>query len=66
MRNEWTPERILQLRHQLRMTQQEFATAVGVTSGVSVSRWERGRCSPDRRSQMALNRLDARASESML
>jgi len=55
----WNPERIRALRQRLGMSQEEFADAVGVTSGVSVSRWERGQNGPDRRCRKVLDELDA-------
>ena len=55
----WTPERVKRLRTALHMTQEQFATHVGVTFS-SVNRWERGR---KRVSALAGLRLDAVLAE---
>jgi len=55
---QWTPQRVKALRKGLGMTQEQFAEAVGVAHLVVVMRWERGTRAPDRRSRVALERLD--------
>lgn len=54
MKKTWTKQRVALLRKRLRMTQEEFATRVGVT-WVTVSRWENGRSKP---SKLAAQRLE--------
>jgi DNA-binding transcriptional regulator YiaG len=55
----WDGEKIKALRTALGMTQNQFAFAVGVSSFVTVCRWERGRQRP--RMRAILDRLDALA-----
>ena len=51
---QWPPERIKELRRDLKMTQKEFASKVGVHV-VTVIRWEGGSFAP---SELALNNLE--------
>lgn len=46
------------LRHQLNMTQEEFAHALGVTVS-TVNRWENGHIEPSRLARRALRELEA-------
>jgi len=46
------------LRHQLNMTQEEFAHALGVTVS-TVNRWENGHIEPSRLARRALHELEA-------
>lgn len=55
MKKTWSKQRVALLRKRLRMTQEEFATRVGIT-WVTVSRWENGRSKP---SKLATQRLEA-------
>jgi DNA-binding transcriptional regulator YiaG len=50
----WPPDRIKTLRHDLKLTQKEFASKVGVHV-VTVIRWEGGSFAP---SGLALNNLE--------
>lgn len=50
----WPPDRIKELRRDLRLTQKEFASRVGVHV-VTVIRWEGGSFAP---SGLALNNLE--------
>ena len=49
----WSPERILALRKDLALTQEQLSAILGVSS-LSVSRWERSLSSPSRLACRAL------------
>ncbi len=53
---------VLELRRQLKMTQEQFAQAVGVSFS-TVNRWERGRGSPSPLANIRLQELLRRASK---
>ena len=58
--NNWTPEKIKELRLKLKQSQQEFATMLCIGMG-TVSRWERGTQKPERKAILEkLEGLDAR------
>lgn len=50
------------IRTALKMTQNEFATVIGVASYVEVSRWETGRHKPDPRACRKINDVYSRLS----
>ena len=54
MNQEWTPEKVKELRLRLGRTQKEFAEMLGVHV-VTIIRWEKGNFNP---SKMALKILD--------
>jgi DNA-binding transcriptional regulator YiaG len=53
MKRDMTPDEIKALRKRARMSQEEFATAIGATAR-SVSRWETGEIVPGRMAQLAM------------
>lgn len=55
--NQWTPERIRELRMKLQLTQEEFAQLIGVTFP-TVNRWENGKNSPNRIAQRRLAKAE--------
>lgn len=59
MTNNWTPERIKELRKALDLTQLEFSNKLKVNY-ISVSRYERGTQRPKDKIQQRLSRLERR------
>lgn len=57
----WKAETIKALRNLLEMDQIAFAAALYTTT-TTVSRWENGRASPDRRATILLGRLAKKAN----
>lgn len=56
-RTKWTAHKICKLRTAMRMSQHQFALAVGCAGGQAVSRWERGLCEPCTEFQIAMDNL---------
>jgi DNA-binding transcriptional regulator YiaG len=52
----WTAEKIKKLREELQMDQIAFAAALYTTT-TTISRWENGHASPDRRASALLDQL---------
>ncbi len=55
--DEFTNERIRQLRTELNMTQESFAHEIGVTFA-TVNRWENGRTTPNKVAQKVLRLME--------
>ena len=53
------PTEIRQIRHQLRMTQEEFAHAIAVTAS-TVNRWENAHALPSRLARRSIDELMTR------
>lgn len=51
-----SPASIIEMRHSLHMTQEEFAHAIGVTVS-TVNRWENGHVEPSRLARKAIELL---------
>lgn len=55
----WLPDRILELRKKLTLSQAKFATLLKVSAG-TVTNWEQGYTTPSETSQRKLNKIRAK------